>query len=60
MAQQGRQMRVGARDLFAYYSVELVLLIDYRCDDEKKKLLCWGDILVLRSWRLQDSKNAGH
>jgi hypothetical protein len=27
----------------------------------KKKLLSWGDILVsLRSWRLQDSKNAGH
>jgi hypothetical protein len=30
-------------------------------DDEEKKLLSWGDILVsLRSWRLQDSKNAGH
>jgi hypothetical protein len=25
--------------------------IDYRCDDGKKKLVCWGDILVsLRSW----------
>ncbi len=36
-----------------------MVTIDYRCDDEKKKLL--GDILVsLRSWRLQDSKNAGH
>jgi hypothetical protein len=34
--------------------------IDYRCDDEKK-LLSWGNILVtLLSWRLQDSKNAGH
>ncbi len=36
--------------------------IDHRVDDEKKKKLSsWGDILVsLRSWRLQDSKNAGH
>jgi hypothetical protein len=35
----------------------LGIIIDYRCDDEKKKLLSWGDILVsLRSWRLQDSK----
>ncbi len=34
--------------------------IDYRCDDEKK-VSSWGDILVsLRSWRLHDSKNAGH
>ncbi len=39
---------------------ELVLAVDFRCDDEKK-ILSWGDILVsLRSWRLQDSKNAGH
>jgi hypothetical protein len=35
--------------------------IDYRCDDEKKKFLSWGNILLsLRSWRLRDSKNAGH
>jgi hypothetical protein len=35
--------------------------IDYRQDDAKKKVSSWGDILVsLRSWRLQDSKNAGH
>jgi hypothetical protein len=34
--------------------------IDYRCDEEKK-LLNWGDILVRsHSWRLQDSKDAGH
>jgi hypothetical protein len=26
MAQQGKQMRVGARDGFAYHSVKLVLL----------------------------------
>ncbi len=37
--------------------------IDYRCDDKikYKKLFSWADILVsLRSWRLQESKNAGH
>ncbi len=41
---------------------QLYSYIDYRCDDEKKKkklVSCWRDILVsLRSWRLQDSKNA--
>jgi hypothetical protein len=28
--------------------------IDYRCDDEKKKLVSWGDILV--SLRAEDPK----
>ncbi len=33
------------------------ITIDYRCDDDKKKILSWRDIVVsLRSWRLQDSK----
>jgi hypothetical protein len=36
------------------------LPIDYRCDNEKK-ILSWGNILILlRSWWLQGSKNAGH
>ncbi len=42
-------------------SNQAVNSIDYWLDDEKKKLFSWVDILVyLCSWRLQDSKNAGH
>ncbi len=33
MAQQGEQMRVGAREGFAYHSVKLVLLANGRSED---------------------------
>ncbi len=41
MAQQGKQMRFGGREGFAYHSIKLVLLANgnhrlYICDDEKE------------------------
>ncbi len=43
MAQQGKQMRVGAREGFAYHSVELVLLANgnrYKVDSNTYILSC--------------------
>jgi hypothetical protein len=42
--------KLPRRLLFDYQKTEVGLLIYYRCDNEKKELLSWGDILVsLRS-----------
>ncbi len=54
-----RQKMVRKKNMISIFTV--LETIYYRYDEIKKKLLSWGDILVsLRSWRLQDSRNAGH
>jgi hypothetical protein len=45
----------AVKSLSSYFAMLASFLsigtIDYRCDDEKKKLLSWGDIMVsLRTW----------
>jgi hypothetical protein len=46
MAQQGKQMRVGAREVFAYHSVKLVSLADiYRYEVDCNTIFLSGKAL---------------